>query len=146
MECYRSLLTDSQMIQLHVSIKQMKIGECMGVLHSFVWNYVKYANTEGFCRDSHIYQIMLGWKDALHLSVAYGNFEGLGKIKEWLSNMPTPKHSLLAKTIIWYLNGTNSQATSMQVSLASGTLYNVPNPRESDDWCDITKSSTLTKY
>ena len=29
-----------------------------------------------------VYQIMLGWKDALHLSVAYDNFEGLGKIKE----------------------------------------------------------------
>ena len=29
--------------------------------------------------------------------------------------MPTPKHSLLAKTIIWYLIGTNSQATSLQV-------------------------------
>ena len=25
---------------------------------------------------------MFGWKDALHLSVAYGNFEGLDKIKE----------------------------------------------------------------
>ena len=42
--------------------------------------------------------------------------------------MATPKHSLLAKTIIWYLNGTNSQATSMQVSLKSRTLYNLPNP------------------
>ena len=29
-----------------------------------------------------IYQIMLGWKNALHLSFAYGNFEGLGKMKE----------------------------------------------------------------
>ena len=25
---------------------------------------------------------MLGWKDVSHLSVAYGNFEGLDKIKE----------------------------------------------------------------
>ena len=75
-----------------------------------------------------IYQIMLGWKDALHLSVACGNFEGLGKIKENLpSNMPTPKHSLLVKTITWYLNCTNSQATSMQVFLKSGTLNNLPN-------------------
>ena len=53
--------------------------------------------------------------------------------------MPTPKHSLLAKTIIWYLNGTKSQATSMQVSLKSRTLYNLPNPHQSNDWCDVTK-------
>ena len=33
----------------------MKIAETMGVLHSFTWNYVRYANMEGFCRDSHIY-------------------------------------------------------------------------------------------
>ena len=74
-------------------------------------------------------QIMIGWKDALHLSMAYGNFDGLGKNKrKWPSNMPTPKYSLLAKTIIWYPNDTNSQATSMQVSLKSGTLYNLPTP------------------
>ena len=33
----------------------MKIGETMGILHSFAWNYVKYANMEGFRRDSHNY-------------------------------------------------------------------------------------------
>ena len=37
-------------------------------------------------------------------SVAYGSFEGLGKIKEKINDpqiiMPTPKHSLLAKTIM----------------------------------------------
>ena len=32
----------------------MKIGESIGVLISFTWNYVKYANMEGFHRDSHI--------------------------------------------------------------------------------------------
>ena len=45
------------MIQLHVGAKLMKIGESMRVLHSFAWNYVKYvkyANMEGFHRDSHI--------------------------------------------------------------------------------------------
>ena len=26
----------------------------MGVSHSFAWNYVNYANMEGFRRDSHI--------------------------------------------------------------------------------------------
>ena len=26
----------------------------MGVLQSFVQNYVKYANMEGFCRDNYI--------------------------------------------------------------------------------------------
>ena len=31
----------------------------MGVLHSFVWNYVKYAKMEGFYRDSHICYIEL---------------------------------------------------------------------------------------
>ena len=51
--------------------------------------------------------------------------------------MPIPKHSVLAKTIIWYLNGTNSQATSMQVALLPGTLYNLPNPHQSNDWCDV---------
>ena len=43
------------MIQLHCGVNQMKIGKSMGVLHSFVWNFVKYANMEGFHRDSHIY-------------------------------------------------------------------------------------------
>ena len=35
----------------------MKIGETMGVLHSFAWNYVKYANMEDFRRDSHKWSI-----------------------------------------------------------------------------------------
>ena len=43
------------MIWLHFGIKQMKIGESMDVLHSFTWNYVKYAKMEGFRRDGHIY-------------------------------------------------------------------------------------------
>ena len=33
----------------------MNIGETMNILYSFAWNYVKYANMEGFRRDSHIY-------------------------------------------------------------------------------------------
>ena len=43
------------MIQRHVGVKQKKIGETVGALHSFAWNYVKYANMEGFRWDSHIY-------------------------------------------------------------------------------------------
>ena len=66
------------------------------------------------------YQIILGLKDALHLSVAYDNFEGSGEIKEkWSSNMPTLKDSLLAKTIMWYLNGANCQATSIRAGATS---------------------------
>ena len=42
------------MNQLHCGVKQLKIGKTRGVLHSFVWNHVKYANMEGFRRDSHI--------------------------------------------------------------------------------------------
>ena len=42
------------MIQLHYGVNQMKIGKNMGVLCLFAWNYVKYANMEGFRRDSHI--------------------------------------------------------------------------------------------
>ena len=45
------------MIQLHFGVKQLNIGKIIGVLQSFVWNYVKYANMEGFRRDSHIYFI-----------------------------------------------------------------------------------------
>ena len=40
------------MIQLHFDVKQLKIGKTMGALHSFMWNYIKYANMEGFRRDS----------------------------------------------------------------------------------------------
>ena len=36
------------MIQLHFGLKQLKIGKTMGVLNSSAWNYVKYANMEGF--------------------------------------------------------------------------------------------------
>ena len=71
-----------------------------------------------------IYQIMLQGMHYIFLWPGYGNFEGL----KMTSYMLTPKHSLLAKTIIQYLNGTNSQATNMQVSLTCGTLYNLPNP------------------
>ena len=39
-------------MQLHFGIKQLKIDKTMGVLHSFVWNYVKYTNMEGFHRDT----------------------------------------------------------------------------------------------
>ena len=42
------------MIQLHYGVKQLKIGKSMGVLRLFAWNYVNYANMEGFCRDGHI--------------------------------------------------------------------------------------------
>ena len=40
------------MNQLHFGIKQLKIGKSRGVLHSFVCNHVKYANMEGFRRQS----------------------------------------------------------------------------------------------
>ena len=36
----------------------MKIGESMGVLHSFTCNYVKYAKMEGIRRDSHIFKVL----------------------------------------------------------------------------------------
>ena len=42
------------MIQLHFDVNQFNIGKNMGVLHLFAWNYVNYANMEGFRRDSHI--------------------------------------------------------------------------------------------
>ena len=42
------------MIQLHFDVNQLNIGKNMGVLHLFAWNYVNYANMEGFRRDSHI--------------------------------------------------------------------------------------------
>ena len=38
---------------IHFGVKQLKIGRTMGVLYSFVWDHVNYANMEGFCRDSH---------------------------------------------------------------------------------------------
>ena len=41
--------------------------------------------------------------------------------------MPTPKHSVVVKTIIWC---TNSQATSMQDSLKPGTQYNLQTPTD----------------
>ena len=69
-----------------------------------------------------IYQIMLQGMHYIFLWPSYGNFKGL----KMTSYMLTPKHSLLAKTIIWYLNGTNSQATSMQVSLTCGTYQTPP--------------------
>ena len=59
MEWYKTLHINGQMLQLHLSVKQMKIGETMGALHSFAWNHVKYANMEGFRRDSHIYNCQL---------------------------------------------------------------------------------------
>ena len=46
------MLIDSKMIQLRCRVKQLKIGKTIH-LHSFVLNYIKYANIEGFCRDSH---------------------------------------------------------------------------------------------
>ena len=54
MEYYKTLHINGLMIQLHFGVKQMKIGESMGILHSFAWNCVKYANMEGYRRDSHI--------------------------------------------------------------------------------------------
>ena len=53
------------------------------------------------------------------------------------------EHSVLAKTIVWYLNGTNIYATSMQVISIPGTLYNLPNPHQSNDWCDVKNGPTL---
>ena len=44
----------------------------MGVLHLFAWNYVNYANMEGFRRDSHNYCIIVltAWV-AKHLCSSY---------------------------------------------------------------------------
>ena len=44
------------MIQLHFDVNQLNIDKSMSVLHLFPWNYVNYANMEGFRRDSHILQ------------------------------------------------------------------------------------------
>ena len=49
----QSLLINSYKTELHFGVKHLKIDKSMCVLYSFVWNYVKYTNTEGFCRDSH---------------------------------------------------------------------------------------------
>ena len=57
MEYYKILHINGSMIQLHFGVKQKKIGETTDILHSFAWNYVKYANMEGFCRDSNILSI-----------------------------------------------------------------------------------------
>ena len=45
------------MIQLHFDVNQLNIGKSTGVLHLFAWNYVNYANMEGFRRDSHIFLV-----------------------------------------------------------------------------------------
>ena len=58
--------------------------------------------------------------------------------------MPTPKHSVVVKTIIWYLKGTNSQATSMQDSLKPGTLYNLSNPHQPKDWYGVSYKESPT--
>ena len=42
------------MIKLHFGVEQLRVGKAIGILQSFVWNCVKYANIEGFYRDSHI--------------------------------------------------------------------------------------------
>ena len=42
----------------------MKTDESMGVLNSFTWTYVKYANMEGVHRDSHNYH-----KNAANLTI-----------------------------------------------------------------------------
>ena len=39
------------MIQLHFDVNQLNIGKSTGGLHLFAWNYINYANMEGF---SHI--------------------------------------------------------------------------------------------
>ena len=54
------------MIKIHFGIKQMKIGESMGVIHSFAWNYIKYTNMEGFCRQSHIITVATTLDNTVH--------------------------------------------------------------------------------
>ena len=56
------------MIQLHFGVTQLSIGKHMGTLHLFVWNYVKYANMEGFHRDNYILQGILQYQIKYHLS------------------------------------------------------------------------------
>ena len=48
------------MIQLHFGTKYLKIGKTMGDIRSFVWNHAKYANLEGFHRDSYKYVAIHG--------------------------------------------------------------------------------------
>ena len=54
MDYYKTLHINGEIIKLHFAVKQMKLDECIGILHSLIYNYVKFANMEGFRRDSHI--------------------------------------------------------------------------------------------
>ena len=61
------------MIQLHFDVNQLNIGKSTGVLHLFAWNYVNYANIEGFRRDSHIWVLRAGNFQVVKFSKAAGS-------------------------------------------------------------------------
>ena len=42
----------------------------MEVLHSFVWNHVKYANMEGFCRQSQLL-LLIQYHGCTCISILY---------------------------------------------------------------------------
>ena len=57
MECYKTLYINGKIIQLHFSIKQIKIGET--ILHSLAWNYVKMLTWRVFAETVTYYP--QGW-------------------------------------------------------------------------------------
>ena len=67
------------MIQLHCDVKQLKIGKTMSVLQSFLWNYVKYANMEGFRRDSHKYQLNIIENTSKHHCMCCHSFHWIAR-------------------------------------------------------------------
>ena len=67
-------------------------------------------------------------------------FEGLDKIKRKMTlNYANTKAFIVSQDNYMVSEWYNSQATSMQVSLTSRTLYSLPNPYQSNDWCGVTK-------
>ena len=60
--------------------------------------------------------------------------------------MPTPKHSLLAKTILRYLNYNKFSSYKHAGLLNTQNPVQPTNPPLSNDWCDVTKRAQYQMY
>ena len=53
--------------------------------------------------------------------------------------MPTPKHSVVVKTIIWYQNSIKFLSYKHAGLFKTWNPVNLPNIQQFKDWCGVTK-------
>ena len=81
-------------------VKYIEINAMFTNLQLFWWHYVKYANMEGFRRDSHIYALVrLYLSECVSIIIANKNFKFI--FSTGINNLDMHSHQHLCDDKIW---------------------------------------------